>query len=407
MRSRSCLAGITAGIVLLQAIGLALADEAFDPSKKTYEEAAAKIVSNRAAGREQMLVTYARSLEKIMADLQAQGNLDAYLATQREKARFDQEKSVPPTPPPSLPPAVVTLQERFNTALVRMERDSQKEEAKLAEQYVDHLKKTVKRLVVEGKIDDAKSVDAELKRMEALLAAMPAAAPARKPVPPVTAKIPAPAPAPAPPLSRSETALKAVVRGYRGEAHLLDLEHGGRHVTRDARTGGYLFDGTGSCVPWDNDIPRKIGAGDFSIAFEFQPARQKNDPAYVLEHHRGFPWTGLFVAIENNRTLRFRVKDLPHNDIDCDIGSLIGDGKYHAMVLSRRGRDLEIYIDGKREAKEEQPEAADLNIDYAGNTLMVGTHCERQPNYFAGGLKNMAIFVGDALSQREVEQLAR
>jgi hypothetical protein len=171
--------------------------------------------------------------------------------------------------------------------------------------------------------------------------------------------------------------------------------------------GGFLFDGKGTFLEVEGNIPRRIADRDFTLVFEFLPEKQDEATAYILEHHRGFPWTGLYVAIENNKTLRFRLKDLPHCDIFCDIAKLIDDGKYHHVALSRQGRTLSASIDGKQVESASKPERVDLDIDYGGNPLMVGVHCEKQGAWYRGGLRNMAFFIGEPLGDREIGQLAR
>ena len=170
--------------------------------------------------------------------------------------------------------------------------------------------------------------------------------------------------------------------------------------------GGFLFDGTDSYLKVPGAIPAKIGTRDFTLVLEFCADRQEEATAYILEHHKGFPWVGLFVAIENNKNLRFRLKDLPHCDISFDISSCIGDGKYHHLALTRQGRKLEANLDGKQVESASKPELVDLDIDY-GNPLMVGVHCEKAGAWYRGGLRNMAFFIGEALSKREIDQLAR
>ena len=176
-------------------------------------------------------------------------------------------------------------------------------------------------------------------------------------------------------------------------------------VARVATNDAFRFDGKRSCLQLPADLPKKIGQRDFSLAFEFRPDDQTDATAYILEHHRDFPWTGLFVAIENNKILRFRLKDLPHCDIRYDIGGLMGDGAFHQVVLNRRGQTLEAWLDGALAISQEKPELVDLDIDYAGNLPTVGSHCSREGAFYKGELRKMEFHIGECLTAAQIQDL--
>ncbi len=169
----------------------------------------------------------------------------------------------------------------------------------------------------------------------------------------------------------------------------------------------YTFNGESSYVQLSESFPKHLADRDFSVSFEMMPAAQRQQTSYIIEHHRDYPWTGLFVAIHDNKNLRFRLKDHPQNSIMHDISGIIGDGRYHHVVVSRRDRRLEMYIDGSLKVSEVQPEHVNLDIDYNTNLLTIGTHCElRYPQYYSGGLRRMVFFIGRSLTQDEVRKMA-
>ena len=177
---------------------------------------------------------------------------------------------------------------------------------------------------------------------------------------------------------------------------------GRRAPAWDPMLKAYYFDGHATCLKLSNSIPARIGKNDFSITFEFMPGTQPDATAYILEHHRDFPWTGLFIDIENNKTLRFRVKDLPHCDVIRDISGILGDETFHHVALTRQGRTLAMFLDGELLAREEKPEHVDLNIDYAGKVLTVGSHCEGPAALYAGYLRNMQFHIGRCMTAEDI-----
>ncbi|MCB9359222.1 LamG domain-containing protein [Candidatus Woesearchaeota archaeon] len=169
-------------------------------------------------------------------------------------------------------------------------------------------------------------------------------------------------------------------------------------------TNGYYFDSDDS-ISLDTSLPNDIGTNDFTLAMWLKPDTQVDTTAYILEQHLAFPWTGLFIAIENNQNLRFRTKDWPHNDVTYDISSYINDGQQHHFAFSREGLDLKIYIDGTEVISETQPEIANLDQSYAGPPTL-GQHCEDQANTnYKGYLKDFIVSTDDSLTAQQISDL--
>jgi hypothetical protein len=212
-----------------------------------------------------------------------------------------------------------------------------------------------------------------------------------------------------PPRAPLSSSAKAVVRKFGADVLKVDMEKAeGRNVVWDQGARGYRFDGSNSYARVTNGVPKRIADRDFSIFLQARLDRQLNPTAYIFEHHLGFPWTGLFLAIENNNNLRFRLKDLPHCDIIHPIASLLGDGMYHSIVVSRHAQTLGLFIDGELVKREDKPELVNLDIDYGGKVLTLGSHCEMEPNCcFAGCLNNVHVFFGRCLTTEEVKALAQ
>lgn len=173
----------------------------------------------------------------------------------------------------------------------------------------------------------------------------------------------------------------------------------------NAEARAWEFDGGRSMVRLDPGIPGRIGLRDFSILLEARLDKQNGHTAYIFEQHRDYPWTGLFLSVEQNQRLRFRLKDVPHCEVTCDVREWIGDGRFHEILLHRQGPRLEMVLDGVSRVAQVKPEHVDLDIDYNGNPLMVGAHCLGDDAFFHGALRGMTLNIGGLLDDEKLAAL--
>ena len=160
-------------VVGMWGISAALAGEgvnALSEAKDRYQKAEGEIEMGRINKHQQILVEYRRTVTKTAQKIKAEGELDAYLLTQKELARLDKEGSVPETLPASLPPAVLHFQQQCRAAMRKADEEAIRRKVHLVERYVIHLKGLVKALMSEDKIEEAKRINAESRRADFILA---------------------------------------------------------------------------------------------------------------------------------------------------------------------------------------------------------------------------------------------
>jgi len=178
--------------------------------KALYEKEAAKIESAHHAELNRAFSSYGKNLDATESSYKKAGDLNGSLAVRKEKARFQKEKNVPDEVPSYLPPLIQKAQHFYHRATMKARAEKAKAMAMLTNRYLRRLDAMKKELVSQDKLDEAIAVDAEMKRVEFIVADIESRAPK---------VVPQPRPSSAPP-TRSSLAPKA------GQKMALDLGDG-------------------------------------------------------------------------------------------------------------------------------------------------------------------------------------
>lgn len=137
--------------------------------KDTYEGLSAKIEDEAILNRRNALTSYGQGLSNIKDRLKAAADLDGVLAVNKEITRFQTEKTMP-ADAAGLPPAVAQLHANIQKYLEARQAERDQKQADLIRQYLTPLLNLKKTLTMNEKLDEAILVDAEIKRIQVVLA---------------------------------------------------------------------------------------------------------------------------------------------------------------------------------------------------------------------------------------------
>ena len=143
-------------------------------AKAKYEAAKVQIETVLEKQKEENLAAYGNLLGSILAQLKQKGDLDAYVAVEKEQKRFDAEKSMPEKPEGEY---VVKAVDAYRTAVAKLDAEKTAKMAAVQKAYVAQLDPLIRQLMQADKIEDAKRVKEELERVKFELAEVEAAAP--------------------------------------------------------------------------------------------------------------------------------------------------------------------------------------------------------------------------------------
>lgn len=178
-------AAVAAGVRVAALLGwTALAGLAAEPAlqakgslaslKAVYEQEAAKIESEYQKGSLALEARYPQDLNTLKARGQKAGDLNAVMAVDAEIRRFDAERSIPDAAAPGLPDDVLALQASHRKAREDLDRSRSTKTLSLVKLYLRRLEDAKKSLTMEGQLDEALAVNAEidvLRSSPALMAA--------------------------------------------------------------------------------------------------------------------------------------------------------------------------------------------------------------------------------------------
>jgi hypothetical protein len=157
------------------------ASSQFETLKTGYEDRAATIDKNHESHVASAGSKYEVSLNRaVEIAAKKKGDLDEVVALTNEVARFAGARTVPEEPPAGTHPAVVEMQKRYWAYMKAGDDNRNKQMAALLKQYISKLEVLRKSLTKKGKIKDAQEVDAEIKKMNYVLAEVAARLPKEK-----------------------------------------------------------------------------------------------------------------------------------------------------------------------------------------------------------------------------------
>lgn len=193
---------LAAVCLLLLASSAPGAEEELDRLKARYEELSSKLKQDAKTAEEVALTVYGNSLTRARDAIKAEGDLNGLIEANKEIARFQTERTIPDDVGATLPTPIVNLRVAARKARAEKEVENLQKTVDLSKFYVSRLEALKKSLTKEEKIDAALKVDAEIKRMQFIVAdgetRLPKPDPTTQPQPPAQ-----PDPVPTPPPKRT------------------------------------------------------------------------------------------------------------------------------------------------------------------------------------------------------------
>ena len=139
-----------------------------DSLNALHTNALAKIDFEVQKKKRLVLGQYEKKLDAVLAAVRTKGDLDGYKLVKQESDRFRDEKTIAidaKTTQPDLALAIAESQEQLSTINDKARGQAAEETKK----YISDLRKLVKQLVIQEKIEDAGMVDDEIKLLSALI----------------------------------------------------------------------------------------------------------------------------------------------------------------------------------------------------------------------------------------------
>ena len=136
-----------------------------DPLRQVYEEHQLQIAEEHQQRLSGLGGRYADALDRVIEELTGEGDPEAVLAADGERARFQEQGTVPDSSPDTLPPAVKRLQSAYRKAAVEAEAEMRNRTTTLTDQYVRRLDQLMRAKTAEGKLEDAVRVKREIQRL--------------------------------------------------------------------------------------------------------------------------------------------------------------------------------------------------------------------------------------------------
>jgi hypothetical protein len=161
---------LIASVAVLSSMVTHAATKTLRDYKTVYEKEVAKIESACQERLNRELTRYGKKLPLIEVALKKAGRVDGVVAIKEEIARFEDEETIPDAPPPGLPDLAKQAQVDFGKTADGIRSEREKLTADLIRRYLRPLNALKRNLLVADKLDEARGVDTEIKRIEFVLA---------------------------------------------------------------------------------------------------------------------------------------------------------------------------------------------------------------------------------------------
>ena len=126
-----------------------------DHLRAVYDATAAQIAADARQQKDAALAQYGKSIEAARQRLKQEGDLDGYVAAEQEIKRFQAEKTLPPSSPhPLITEAIFACEKQTAAA----DAEAARRTSVLLRQYIAALSGLIKELMVQDKLDEAKTV---------------------------------------------------------------------------------------------------------------------------------------------------------------------------------------------------------------------------------------------------------
>ena len=323
------------------------ADDRLDAAQARYAASDELILQRTAQERDRLIDNCKSGLEAAAREIQRQGRLDDYLAIQRESERLDLERTVPAPAAENLPREIVPMLAALREQVDRIAKREIQDRGELAQSYHAALDQRVRQLTAEGQIQAAQDVNAERKRMDAILEELAAQLPAAPPPPPAAVAAPA-VPPPLPdlaadpkrrgPLRPPEKGLDLCLTFERGVGDRIKsptISWENAEIIPDGRFGkGCRFAGEGKIAIQSIEIPDE---GSWCIWIRIPEAADTIQQRAILDAN------GMAFSVEN-RKLRCAFSD--------GDSALVGEftpvrDRWTHLALTWGAGERRFYVDGR------------------------------------------------------------
>jgi hypothetical protein len=333
-----------------------------------------------------------------MQNMKRAGDIDGYVAVERERNRFAVEATVPLSGQAGLHPAVARAAALHEKALADADAQSAKRTTELRAAYLVVLKNLVKTLMAADRIADAKAVGDEMKKADFGLAEAQAKAP--KAMPADGSATPAASPASS---LRDGLVLwygfdrdeKDKVTDKSGKGN--DGKVNGAKWTRQGQVGGAMeFDGNGDYV--DAGRPLRGHDGPFAVMVRFKTERQQAQSVVGMKPTDLWQTGQWQIQFKGSQNDTVEVTLMGSGD-HIRSSFKVCDGEWHRVVVVFDKRTA-VYCDGAAVASTDgRALVRQFDAD-----LLVGTPWLRPGFWFQGSVDEVMVW-NRALSDAEVKAL--
>ena len=387
--------------------------------RATYEQALETINLDYEQKRLDLRVAYSNALGRIEADMKAKGKLDALVATRDEQKRFQEEHSLPPTPPADLLPEIIYAQNATVQAAQRANLEKHLEIRTLIRLYVNRLTGLETKYTSMDKLDVAFAARAEAdqvrKSAEATAAEFVIAdaeqrrRDERKKKPEPEEDEPAPVTRYPPGLVLRysfDKGMSGRVNDESGKGHN-GIVAGAKRVTAGKRGGAYEFDGVDDYIDIGNLQDLKAWGGDFTIATWVKMKGYSSSYSGVILSCRGAAH-GFTCTIAGMKSSAVGRPGIHHRSgtSGCVAKTAMELGEwYHVAFTYERGNDEQskglVYVNGERDASNTiQP-----IVGGPGIPTRIGWEPGQIGNYAFNGFMDEFMIFDRVLSDAEVRRL--
>ena len=381
------------------------------------EKEAAKIESTCEERLNAELARYGKRLPFVEVALKKAGNVEGVIAIKEEIVRFEKDRTVPDVSPDGLPALAEQARTGFRKAVVGFTSTKNKQTAALIRRYLVPLNELKKGLLVADKLDEAKGVDTEIKRVEFILAdiearlAKPEEKSGEEPQAIAGAKAIGKLPAT---LARGlvlyydfdkdegDKVTDLSGKGNDGKVFGAKWTKNGAGARRTARGwvgGAYDFDGKDDYVEIPNEDSFDFSTGDFTVAHWVRTTVVLNGQNMTTVNKwgqsRGRDNWAFFIFDDD---LHFRWSDGSERSVD--ISDKLTPKQWHHVVVARRGEMICGYLNGVVTEKD-VPVRGILRNDCK---VRIGSQDAGDRRYFNGSIDGVMIW-NRALSDEEIKQL--
>lgn len=130
----------------------------------TYREALNRIEAEYADKEKNWPAEYTKALKDLQKKMQEAGNFEGWSAIIKEMKRFEADQNIPKETLITAPDELKALQTIYQDVMPKYVLEKSRKVVSLTERYIDSLKKLQKKFTMQNKMEEAMSIDVEIKR---------------------------------------------------------------------------------------------------------------------------------------------------------------------------------------------------------------------------------------------------